>query len=147
MAMGMAGSKRRGRGGRRTPMAEINVTPLVDVMLVLLIIFMVTAPMLTAGVPVDLPDSRANALPQDQQEITVSITGDGTIYLDDSALVPGELPDRLAGLGCDTGEGRPVTLRADRVLDYGRVMAVMGELNRAGCNQISLVTHGSVSAP
>ena len=147
MAMGIARSGRRGRGGRRAPMAEINVTPLVDVMLVLLIIFMVTAPMLTAGVPVDLPDSRANALPQEQQEVTVSITGDGTIYLDNDPLAPGELPDRLATIGCAAGEGRPVTLRADRTLDYGRVMAVMGELNRAGCNRISLVTHGSVSAP
>ncbi|WP_374408259.1 ExbD/TolR family protein [Pelagerythrobacter sp.] len=149
MAMGLAGSGRRarGRGSRRTPMAEINVTPFVDVMLVLLIIFMVTAPMLTAGVPVDLPDSRANALPQEQQEITVSITGDGMIYLDDVGLAPGELPERLANAGCDVGEGRQITLRADRTLDYGRVMGVMGELNRAGCNRISLVTHGSVSAP
>ena len=147
MAMGTLRAGRRGRGGRRTPMAEINVTPLVDVMLVLLIIFMVTAPMLTAGVPVDLPDSRANALPQEQQEITVAITGDGTIYLDNTVLAPGELPDRLATVGCGTGDERQVTLRADRALDYGRVMAVMGELNRAGCNQIALVTHGSVSAP
>ena len=142
---GSRGHRRRGR--HHGLMAEINVTPFVDVMLVLLIIFMVTAPMLTAGVPVDLPDSRANALPQEQQEVTVSITGDGTIYLDDSALAPGELPDRLATAGCAAGEGRQVTLRADRTLDYGRVMSVMGELNRAGCNQIALVTHGSVSAP
>ncbi|MGV2497270.1 ExbD/TolR family protein [Pelagerythrobacter aerophilus] len=148
MAMGLARSGKRGRGSRRTPMAEINVTPLVDVMLVLLIIFMVTAPMLTAGVPVDLPDSRANALPQEPEQITVSIVGDGTIYLDEAALAPGELPDRLANIapGAD-GNPPQVTLRADRTLDYGRVMAVMGELNRAGFNQIQLVTHGSVSAP
>ena len=144
---GAGGHVRGRRRARKRPLSEINVTPLVDVMLVLLIIFMVTAPMLTAGVPVDLPDSRANALPQEQQEVTVSITGDGTIYLDDSALAPGELPDRLATAGCAAGEGRQVTLRADRTLDYGRVMSVMGELNRAGCNQIALVTHGSVSAP
>ena len=147
MAMGLARTGRRGRGSRRAPMAEINVTPLVDVMLVLLIIFMVTAPMLTAGVPVDLPDSRANALPQEQQEITVAITGDGAIYLDNNLLAPGELPDRLATVGCGAGEERQVTLRADRSLDYGRVMAVMGELNRAGCNQVSLVTHGSSREP
>lgn len=148
MAMGLARSGKRARGSRRTPMAEINVTPLVDVMLVLLIIFMVTAPMLTAGVPVDLPDSRANALPQEPEQITVSIVGDGTIYLDEAALAPGELPDRLANIapGAD-GNPPQVTLRADRTLDYGRVMAVMGELNRAGFNQIQLVTHGSVSAP
>ncbi|MBM0171391.1 ExbD/TolR family protein [Altererythrobacter sp. C41] len=148
MAMGLARSGKRGRGSRRTPMAEINVTPLVDVMLVLLIIFMVTAPMLTAGVPVDLPDSRANALPQEPEQITVSIVGDGTIYLDEAALAPGELPDRLANIGPGPDGNPPqVTLRADRTLDYGRVMAVMGELNRAGFNQIQLVTHGSVSAP
>ena len=78
MAMGVH-SHKRGRNAKRAPMAEINVTPLVDVMLVLLIIFMVTAPLLTAGVPVDLPDSRANALPQDEEPLNVSIAGDGTI--------------------------------------------------------------------
>ena len=148
MAMGLLPSSRRGRGSRRAPMAEINVTPLVDVMLVLLIIFMVTAPLLTAGVPVDLPDSRANALPQEPQQVTVSMAEDGIIYLDDSPLAPGELADRLAGI--DRGpDGAPpeVVLRADRTLDYGRVMAVMGELNRAGFGSISLVTGGSGESP
>jgi biopolymer transport protein TolR len=89
---GRRGRRGRGRGG---PMAEINVTPLVDVMLVLLIIFMVTAPMLTAGVPIDLPDSKAEALKEEQDEITVSMDADGRIFLDDQELAPGELGDRL----------------------------------------------------
>jgi len=144
---GGSGGRRRGRD-RRAAMAEINVTPLVDVMLVLLIIFMVTAPLLTAGVPVDLPDSRANALPQDPQQVTISMTADGRTFLDDAEVAPGELPDRLAGLVPAGGEKPPlVTLRADRGLQYGEVMGVMGELNRAGFNSISLVTNGSVTAP
>jgi len=122
-------------------MAEINVTPLVDVMLVLLIIFMVTAPLLKAGVPIDLPDSRAKALAEERDQLTVSLTSDGTVYLDDTPLAPGELAERLANLtpGAD-GKLPLVTLRADKAIDYGRVMAVMGELNRAGITSISLVT-------
>ena len=144
MAMSLASGKgtrrRRGRGGRR-PMAEINVTPFVDVMLVLLIIFMVTAPLLTAGVPIQLPDSRADALPQEQQQVAISIDSDGYVYIDDNQIPVGELPQALESIP-QTGEGPDVTLRADRALDYGRVMAVMGELNRAGLNRISLVTNG-----
>ncbi|MFK4005255.1 ExbD/TolR family protein [Qipengyuania sp. NPDC077563] len=144
MAMSLASGKgtrrRRGRGGRR-PMAEINVTPFVDVMLVLLIIFMVTAPLLTAGVPIQLPDSRADALPQEQQQVAISIDSDGYVYIDDNQVPVGELPQALESIP-QTGDGPDVTLRADRALGYGRVMAVMGELNRAGLNRISLVTNG-----
>ncbi len=149
MTMGLASSsRRRNRGQRRAPMAEINVTPMVDVMLVLLIIFMVTAPLLAAGVPIDLPESRANALAPDQDPVTVSIDSEGYIYLDNSRLAPGELPDRLANIRPNADGKLPqVTLRADQTLNYGRVMAVMGELNRAGFKAISLVTNGSVSAP
>ena len=127
-------------------MAEINVTPFVDVMLVLLIIFMVTAPLLTAGVPIQLPDSRANALRQEQQQISISIDSEGYVYIDDTQVAIGGLPQALEGIP-RTGEGPDITLRADRALDYGRVMAVMGELNRAGLNRISLVTNGGQSAP
>jgi len=123
-------------------MAEINVTPLVDVMLVLLIIFMVTAPMLTAGVPIDLPDSKAEALQEKKNEITVSMDGQGRLFLDDQELAPGELADRLAAVQRPNGEAPLVTLRADKALDYGRVIAVMGELNAAGFKQISLVSNG-----
>jgi len=126
-------------------MSEINVTPLVDVMLVLLIIFMVTAPMLTAGVPIDLPDSQAEALKEEKREITVSMDGEGRLFLDDQELAPGELAERLANV--DKGANAPlVVLRADRTLDYGRVVAVMGELNAAGFKSISLVTNGSAPA-
>ena len=145
MAMGLH-SHSRGRSGRRAPMAEINVTPLVDVMLVLLIIFMVTAPLLASGVPVNLPDSRAHALDQEQDQVTIAIDKSGQVYLDDKPVETGGVADAVGGIGCG-GSDRLVTLRADRTLDYGRVMGVMGELNRAGCKRISLVTSGSVEAP
>jgi biopolymer transport protein TolR len=128
-------------------MAEINVTQLVDVMLVLLIIFMITAPLLTAGVPIELPDSRANALDQDPKQVTISIDREGYIFIDKERVEIGGFPDALAQLDRGGGEPPQVTLRADKALDYGRVMAVMGELNRSGFNSISLVTNGSVSAP
>jgi biopolymer transport protein TolR len=129
-------------------MAEINVTPLVDVMLVLLAIFMVTAPLLAAGVKVDLPESRAEALPQATQQVTLTMTGDGRMWIDQSELAPGELQDRLSQAAAANG-GKPpqLTLRADRALPYGQVMAVMGEVNRAGVQSIALVTDSSVSAP
>ena len=146
MAMGPAPTRRTRRG--RTPMADINVTPLVDVMLVLLIIFMVTAPLLSAGVPVDLPDSNAKPLNQNPSEISLSITNDGVIYLGETALAPGSLAQTLAQVPPGPDGKRPqVTLRADKSLDYGAVMAVMGELNRAGFSAIALVTTGSVPSP
>jgi biopolymer transport protein TolR len=139
MAMNLP--SQRGRG-RRAPMADINVTPLVDVMLVLLIIFMVTAPLLTAGVPVNLPDSRAKALDQDQKPVQISLDDAGKLFVDDKevgeAALPGEL-ERIAALQAG-GEPPQIFLRADRGLDYGRVMRVMGELNRAGLNRVALVT-------
>ena len=150
MAMGLAsarGGGRRGRGSRRRPMSEINVTPFVDVMLVLLIIFMVTAPLMTAGVPIDLPDSRAAQLPNEQQQVTISIDQAGYVYIDDVEVPLGGLPQALESLPRAGGEGPGITLRADRALDYGRVMAVMGELNRAGLNRISLITNSAAPAP
>ena len=141
MAMGV--HQRGGRRSRsaRAPMAEINVTPMVDVMLVLLIIFMVTAPLLKAGVPVDLPDSRAKVLAEEADQLTISMTGDGKLYLDKVELAPGELAEHLASVTpAPDGKLPLVTLRADKGLDYGRVMGVMGELNHAGFTAISLVT-------
>ena len=147
MAMGLHAS-RRGRSGRRAPMAEINVTPFVDVMLVLLIIFMVTAPLLASGVPVELPESRANALDQQPDQITIAIDAEGFIYVDDTLVERGGFPGAVERMECGVGANGPlITLRADRSLDYGRVMAVMGELKRGSCNSISLVTQGSVEAP
>jgi biopolymer transport protein TolR len=153
--MAMQLPSQRGRG-RRAPMADINVTPLVDVMLVLLIIFMVTAPLLTAGVPVNLPDSRAKALDQDQQPVQISIEAGGKIFVDKDEVTETILPDVLqqivakassgAGTGAAAGPDGPkppqVFLRADKSLDYGRVMRVMGELNHAGLNRVALVTVG-----
>jgi biopolymer transport protein TolR len=141
MAMGPIHSG--GRRGRRSPMAEINVTPMVDVMLVLLIIFMVTAPLLVAGVPVNLPDSSAGALDQQKQPLEISIDREGRIFVGDEAVPEAQLPNIFAARrAAGGGEGPPVFLRADRTLDYGRVMRVMGELNRAGLNKVSLVTTG-----
>ena len=130
--------------GRRAPMADINVTPLVDVMLVLLIIFMVTAPLLTAGVPVNLPDSRAKALEQDQKPVDMAIDNQGRVFIDKTD-VTATLPDALANLAAQGSpdKARQVFLRADTGLDYGRVMHVMGELNRAGLNRVALVTNAA----
>ena len=134
-------ARRRSARTSRAPMAEINVTPLVDVMLVLLIVFMVTAPLLKAGVPVELPDSRATALAEEADQLTISMTGDGKLYLDRVELAPGELAEHLASVTpAPDGKLPLVTLRADKGLDYGRVMGVMGELNHAGFTAISLVT-------
>ena len=115
-------------------------------MLVLLIIFMVTAPLLTAGVPIDLPDSRAAQLSNEQQQVTISIDQAGYVYIDDTEVPLGGLPQALESLPRMGGDGPDITLRADRALDYGRVMAVMGELNRAGLNRISLITNSAAPA-
>ena len=126
---------------KRAPMAEINVTPMVDVMLVLLIIFMVTAPLLVAGVPVNLPDARSKPLDQDAKPVQLSLDADGRIYLNDAEIAVNDLPDTLARLAARGGDKGPqVFLRADRMLDYGRVMRVMGELSRAGLTRVALVT-------
>ncbi len=148
MGMGVMSSARRGRSSRRAPMAEINVTPFVDVMLVLLIIFMVTAPLLASGVPVELPESRANPMDQDPEQITIALDSEGFIYIDDVLVERGAFEQALDAISGPEGAQKPlIALRADRGLDYGRVMAVMGELNRAGFNSISLVTTSSADAP
>jgi len=125
-------------------MSEINVTPLVDVMLVLLIIFMITAPLLVAGVPVDLPESRAAALDQQAAPVQISLDGQGNIFIDDAPVAAAALPRRLADIAAqpEPPEGRRIYLRADKGLDYGQVMRVMGELNRAGLNRVALVSVG-----
>lgn len=144
MAMSGPPSGRRGRG--RAPMADINVTPLVDVMLVLLIIFMVTAPLLVTGVPVKLPETRAKGLDQDQKPTVVSIDRDGATYVNEDEVAEADLPARLAEIvSANAGQPEPpqIFLRADTALDYGRVMRVMGELNRAGLNKVALVSTGA----
>ena len=145
MGASLPSSSRRSGRNRRAPMAEINATPLVDVMLVLLIIFMVTAPLLVAGVPVDLPQSRAGALDQQAEPVQVSIDASGALTVDDTAVTDAQLPAQLARIAAEPApeEGRRIYRRADKGLDYGRVMRVMGELNRAGLNRVALVSVGS----
>jgi biopolymer transport protein TolR len=123
-------------------MAEINVTPMVDVMLVLLIIFMVTAPLLVAGVKVDLPDSKAGPLDQQRRPVRISLDKDGAIFVDDQRVPAEGLAAKLSQAAAASNEpgGPRVYLRADRGLDYGRVMAVMGEIDAAGLRKVALVS-------
>src|SRR3954469_9132538 len=140
MAMGpMLGGNRR---GRRAPMAEINVTPMVDVMLVLLIIFMVTAPLLATGVQVDLPQSKAASLEQNQEPVAISMDRTGNVFVDDAPVPMEALGAWLRqGAAARREPGGPrIFLRADQGLDYGRVMQVMGEINRAGLRKVALVS-------
>jgi len=120
-------------------MAEINVTPFVDVMLVLLIVFMVTAPLLTAGVQVDLPQSRAAGLPGQDEPLAVTIAADGTIHLQNAAVETEQLVPRLLAI---TQENRDVRIfiRGDRNLVYGRIMEVIGTVNAAGFSRVALVS-------
>jgi len=131
---------------RRAPMADINITPMVDVMLVLLIIFMVTAPLLVAGVPVDLPDSKAGALKSDDKPIQLSLDAQGRIFVDTMEIPADGLPGKLAALReARTDEAR-IYVRADRGLDYGRVMKVVGEVSAAGFRRVALVSDGAQAA-
>ena len=135
------GSGRRGRRrGRSAAMSEINVTPFVDVMLVLLIIFMVAAPMLTVGVPVELPKTAASALPTEQEEpLTISITADGRISIQNTEVADGEMIPKLRAIAAER-TSKKVFLRADGAIPYERVAQVMGALNAGGFNEIGLVT-------
>lgn len=142
MSIGLPPSKRNGRR-RSAPMAEINVTPLVDVMLVLLIIFMVTAPLLVTGVPITLPESRAKALEQDEKPTVLSINDEGALFIGDEGVPEEQLSERLALLRDQIKPTDQLFLRADTNLAYGRVMRIMGELNRAGLDRVALVTTGA----
>ncbi|MEM8755745.1 MAG: ExbD/TolR family protein [Pseudomonadota bacterium] len=150
MGAGLAGGggKRGGRRRRRAaPMSEINVTPFVDVMLVLLIIFMVAAPLLTVGVPLRLPETAANALPQeDAPPFTVNLGPDGVIYLQETAVDYDDFAGRLPAIRAERTDGK-VYLRADAGLDYGRVAEVMGALDAAGFKSIALVTESRGAVP
>lgn len=135
-------SRRRRSAGR--PVWEINVTPFVDVMLVLLIIFMVAAPLLTVGVPLELPKTQAEPLPIEQEEpLTINIDPDGRVYIQTTEVAREELLAKLTAIA-DQREDKKIFLRADRTLDYGTVMEVMGELNAGGFRSIGLVTDQAV---
>jgi biopolymer transport protein TolR len=138
MAMGVA-QRRTGRRGRARPMAEINVTPFVDVMLVLLIVFMVTAPLLTVGVPVDLPKTKAQALGQDRQPLSVTVRRNGEIYLQNTPIEEDALVSKLEAISAN-GYDQRIFVRGDKSVDYGRVMEVMAEISAAGFTHIGLVT-------
>jgi biopolymer transport protein TolR len=128
-----------GDGQEEQPMSEINVTPFVDVMLVLLIIFMVTAPMLTAGVNVDLPQTSASGLEGKDEPLSVSIDKAGNIYLQETKIQLTELVVRLNAITKENKQVR-IFVRGDRTVDYGRIMLVVGEINNAGFAKVSLVT-------
>lgn len=138
---GLNGNGRR-RGRRRSayvPMSEINVTPFVDVMLVLLIVFMVAAPLLTVGVPIELPETRAKPLQGDTEPLTVSVTPEGKIFLQESEVDLDTLAPKLVAIA-KSGYDERIYVRGDRTVNYGNVMRVMGVLNEAGFRRIGLVT-------
>jgi biopolymer transport protein TolR len=126
---------------RQRVMSEINVTPMVDVMLVLLIIFMVSAPLLTVGVPIDLPQSQAKSLDQDKEPLTVSVNDKGQIFLQNSEIASDDLiPKMLAVADARGGVETRVYVRGDKKVDYGTMMQVMGRLSSAGFHRVALVT-------
>ncbi|HUC51140.1 MAG TPA: protein TolR [Xanthobacteraceae bacterium] len=133
----------RGRRGRRRPvMSDINVTPFVDVMLVLLIVFMVSAPLLTVGVPLDLPQSRAKALQQNNEPLTVSVTADGKVFLQKDEVALDDLIPKLKAI-IDARGGNPdetIYVRGDKKVDYGTMTRVMGRISGAGYHKLSLIT-------
>jgi len=129
-------SRRSRRSGR---MSEINITPMVDVMLVLLVIFMVTSPMITAGVNVDLPDTSASPARTDEKPLEVSVDQDGNVYLADQAVLMEDLPDKLLAISLDNPD-KLVFLRGDKNVPYGRFAEVMGEVNAAGFKRLSILT-------
>jgi len=143
MAVSVGAARKSGRGRRGVPrygaMADINMTPFIDVMLVLLIIFMVAAPLLTNGVTVDLPKAAAGALNVDQKPIALSIDDKGQLFLMDQPVGDAEVIDRLKGLATDGADTR-IYLRAAKTVAYGRVAEIMGEVTSAGYKKVALVT-------
>ena len=143
MSIGQTGG-RGGRGHRRRGrhhglVSEINVTPFVDVMLVLLIIFMVAAPLLTVGVPIDLPETQANALNSETQPITISVNQQGQVYLQETEIAVDEVVPKLQAIAT-TGYNERIYVRGDRTADYGTVMQVMARISAAGYRNLGLVT-------
>ncbi|MEN3951593.1 protein TolR [Iodidimonas sp. SYSU 1G8] len=137
------GAELKGRGGRRKgryePMSQINVTPFVDVMLVLLIIFMVAAPLLSTGVKVDLPQTKSKPLSEEDKPLSVSLAGDGKLFINDTEVEINSLTERLRAIAEGSTETR-IFVRADQGLPYGQVMEVMSTINAAGFNKVALVT-------
>ncbi|MCP8939810.1 protein TolR [Alsobacter sp. SYSU M60028] len=138
-ASGAAPSRRRRAGRRHRPMSEINMTPFIDVMLVLLIIFMVAAPLLTVGVPLDLPQTKAAALNIEKQPLTVSVRADGKIYLMETPIGMDEIVPKLQAIA-KTAQDDRIYVRGDKAIAYGKVAEVMSVINAAGYRKVALVT-------
>ncbi len=142
MAMRIGSMSRRSgrsRSSRHGLNSEINVTPLVDVMLVLLIVFMIAAPLLSVGVPVDLPKTDAKSLPSQQEPITITVDGDGAVYIQETEVTLEVLVERLTAVATNGYEER-IYLRGDKGSDYGQVIEVMAKINAAGFSNLGLVT-------
>jgi biopolymer transport protein TolR len=133
------GGGRRGRARRHSPMHEINVTPFVDVMLVLLIVFMVTAPLLTVGVPIELPESRGQQLQTNKEPLTISVQKDGRVYIQETEVQLSDLATRLRAIA-KSGYEETIFVRGDKGIDYGTVMKVMSRIKAGGFTKVSLVT-------
>ena len=142
MAMsGASATAGRRRHQRRGVMSEINVTPMVDVMLVLLIIFMISAPLLTVGVPLDLPQTQAKSLDQDKEPLTISVNSQGQWYLQNTEIAVDDILPKLQAItAARGGQEERIFVRGDRKVDYGTVMRVMGRLSGAGFHRVALVT-------
>ncbi|MFN4008853.1 protein TolR [Pannonibacter carbonis] len=136
---GGGGGGRRRRGRRAAPIAEINITPFVDVMLVLLIIFMVAAPLLTVGVPIDLPETAAKPLQGDKEPITISVNSSGQIYIQNTEIPLDEVVPKLTAIAANGYEER-IYVRGDQNADYGTMMKIMARINAAGFKRLGLVT-------
>ncbi len=136
---GGGGASRRRRGKRHMPMSEINVTPFVDVMLVLLIIFMVTAPLLTAGVPIELPQSQGKQLEAPKEPLTISLQANGDVFIGETAVPLDELAAKLKAIA-KNGYDEQIFVRGDKGISYGQVMRVMGRISAGGFKKVSLVT-------
>jgi biopolymer transport protein TolR len=138
---GRPGGGRRSRARRHSPMHEINVTPFVDVMLVLLIIFMVTAPLLTSGVPLELPEAKGQQLQANKDPLTISVQKDGKVYIQETQIELGEIAGKLKAItSARGGSDEPIFVRGDKGIDYGTVMRVMSRIKQGGFNKVSLVT-------
>lgn len=133
------GGRGRGRRYRHQPMAEINVTPMVDVMLVLLIVFMIAAPLLTVGVPIELPETDARQLTSEKEPLTISVDSQGRIFLQDNEIPLEEVVPKLTAIA-ERGFNERIYVRGDRNVGYGQVMRVMGRISNAGFKSIGLVT-------
>jgi biopolymer transport protein TolR len=145
MAMNLAQSRNGNGRARYRPMSEINVTPMVDVMLVLLVIFMVAAPLLTVGVPVDLPQTQAPAINQPQEPLVITVNAQGKLYLQNAEIADDQLIPRLQAI-TRTNAKADIYVRGDQAINYGRVMQLMGMVSAAGFDKVSLITEPAQSA-